>query len=94
MNLLPGSTPSTLRKLPIPSNPVMQSDNFSLEIRNIGLFSPLAFSLSSFCQIFAVLLALRHVSFSLNIPGYSTLCLGLAVQTHTVLFILSEQWTL
>ena len=74
INLLPRSTPSTLRKLPIPSNPIMQSDSFSLEIQNMGLFSPLAFFLSSFCQIFAVLLALRHFSFSLNVPGYSTVC--------------------
>lgn len=74
INLSPGSTPSTLQKLPIPSNPIMQSGNFSLEKQNMGLFSPLAFSLSSFCQIFAVLLALRHLSFSLNIPGYSAVC--------------------
>lgn len=92
INLSPGSTPSTLQKLPIPSNPVMQSGNFSLEKQNMGLFSPLAFSLSSFCQIFAVLLALRHLSFSLNIPGYSAVCHRAGCQDPRCLIYLT--WTM
>lgn len=83
--------------LPIPSNPIMQSDNFSLEIQTcVGLFLSFGFfSLFLLSNICAVLLALRHFSsFSLNILVTLQFVIGLAVQTHTVLFILSEQWTL